>query len=75
MENKFTLSIPSLSASVFSLDDIHRRQPSDDSAFILILSPRGDAVEAEPALIKTAGQLFAGSNGFSEEQKPRMEAR
>lgn len=26
-------------------------------------------MEVEPALIKTVGQLFAGSNGFSEEQK------
>lgn len=28
-------------------------------------------MEAEPALIKTAGQLFAGSSSFSEEQKAR----
>lgn len=32
-------------------------------------------MEEEPALIKTAGQCFIGSNGFSEEQKLGMEVR
>lgn len=40
-----------------------------------VLFPPADTVEADPALIKTVGQLFAGFNSFSEEQKPGMEAK
>ena len=64
-KNSFFLFSPSESVHVSLMIFIVASVGQGFYSHGLFSPPTGDAVKAEPALIKTPGQLFAGSNGFS----------